>query len=112
MAKTIYVDQVHHPFHYNQGRIEVIEVIEDWKLGFHLGNTVKYIARAGKKDVKTHVQDLEKAKWYLERFIEKLKWDQEQPPVPPMQPPMHQTTTSVNLNANSETISWRENDAA
>lgn len=58
---------VHHPPHYNQGRFEVIDVIEDWKLGFHLGNTVKYIARAGHKG--DRIEDLRKALWYLEREI-------------------------------------------
>lgn len=38
-------EQVNHPSHYNQGKYEVIDVIEDWKLGFCLGNAVKYIAR-------------------------------------------------------------------
>ena len=43
-------DNVNHPQHYNVGKIEAIDVIEDWNLSFHLGNAVKYIARAGHKD--------------------------------------------------------------
>lgn len=66
-------DPVNHPSHYTDGKIEVIDFIEDKNLGFHLGNAVKYIARAGKKDPEKTVQDLEKAKWYLERKIEQLK---------------------------------------
>ena len=66
-------DNVNHPQHYTAGKIEVIDAIEDWKLGFHLGNTVKYIARAGKKSRDTEVEDLEKAAWYLNRRIENLK---------------------------------------
>lgn len=66
-------DHVNHPSHYNSGRIEVIEAIEDWKLGFHLGNAVKYVARAGKKNPKKEVEDLEKAIWYIRRKIEILK---------------------------------------
>lgn len=66
-------DAVNHPSHYNDGKIEVIEYIEDKKLGFHLGNSIKYISRAGKKDPTKTVQDLEKAKWYLEREIARLK---------------------------------------
>lgn len=66
-------DNVNHPSHYNAGKIEVIEAIEDWKLGFHLGNAVKYTARAGKKDASKTVEDLEKAIWYLRRHIETLK---------------------------------------
>jgi hypothetical protein len=66
-------DDVHHPSHYNTGKIEVIEFIEDQRLGFNRGNAVKYIARAGKKDSNKEVQDLEKAVWYLQREIELLK---------------------------------------
>ena len=67
------VDVVAHPPHYNAGKIEVIEAIEDWGLGFNRGNTVKYTARAGKKDPTKEVEDLEKAVWYLRREIELLR---------------------------------------
>lgn len=63
-------DNVNHPSHYNSGKIEVIEAIEDWKVGFHLGNAIKYIARAGKKDMAKTVEDLEKAIWYVRRYVE------------------------------------------
>lgn len=63
-------DNVNHPSHYNSGKIEVIEAIEDWKLGFHLGGAVKYIARAGKKDPDKYREDLEKAIWYIRRKLE------------------------------------------
>ena len=63
---------VNHPSHYNSGKIEVIEAIEDWKVNFHRGNAIKYIARAGKKDPAKTVEDLEKAVWYLKREIEVL----------------------------------------
>jgi hypothetical protein len=63
-------DNVNHPKHYNAGQFEVIDVIEDWGLGFHLGNTVKYIARAPHKS--NAIEDLKKAKWYLDRYIEKM----------------------------------------
>lgn len=66
-------DPVNHPSHYTDGQIEVIDFIEDKKLGFHLGNTVKYIARAGKKDPAKTLEDLKKAKWYLERYISTLE---------------------------------------
>lgn len=66
-------DSVNHPSHYNTGKIEVIEFIEDQKLGYHLGNTVKYVARAGKKDPAKFIEDLEKASWYLTRKIHELK---------------------------------------
>jgi hypothetical protein len=70
-------DPVSHPAHYNIGRFEVIDVLEDWKLGFHLGNAVKYIARAGRKDPGKTIEDLEKARWYLDRHIQMLKKEKE-----------------------------------
>lgn len=63
-------NSVNHPSHYNQGSFEVIDVIEDWKLGFNLGNAVKYIARADYKG--NRVEDLRKASWYLNREIKRL----------------------------------------
>lgn len=66
-------DAVHRPAHYNSGKIEVIEAIEDWQFPFHLGNAVKYIARAGKKDPLKYSEDLEKAVWYIRRRIEIMK---------------------------------------
>ena len=63
-------EMVNHPSHYNMGKYEAIDVIEDWSLGFNLGNTVKYISRAGHKD--DIIQDLKKAKWYLDREIQRL----------------------------------------
>lgn len=66
-------DPVEHPKHYTTGKIECIEYIEDKELGFHLGNAVKYITRAGKKDPAKTIEDLEKAVWYLQRKIELLK---------------------------------------
>ena len=64
-------EMIDHPSHYNQGKYEAIDVIEDWKLNFNLGNTVKYISRAGHKD--NIIQDLKKASWYLNREIERLE---------------------------------------
>jgi len=66
-------DVVNHPSHYTDGKIEVLDFIEDKKLGFHLGNVVKYVARAGKKDPAKTIEDLEKAEFYLKRKIDKLK---------------------------------------
>ena len=63
------LDTVNKPVHYTDGKIEVIDFIEDKKLNFHLGNVVKYISRAGKKDPNKTLEDLQKAKWYLEREI-------------------------------------------
>lgn len=66
-------DAVNRPSHYTDGKIEVIDFIEDKKLGFCLGNAVKYISRAGKKDAAKHKEDLMKARWYLDREISKLE---------------------------------------
>lgn len=66
-------EYVENPSHYNSGKIEVIDFIEDQKLGFCLGNVIKYVSRAGKKDSSKTIEDLEKAKWYLEREIKNLK---------------------------------------
>lgn len=63
-------NNVNHPSHYNDGKIEVIDYIEDKKLGFNLGNAVKYISRAGKKDSSKTLEDLQKAAWYLDREIQ------------------------------------------
>ena len=65
-------DPVNHPSHYTTGNIEVIDFIEDQQLSFHLGNALKYICRAGRKDPEKTIEDLEKARWYLTRQIELL----------------------------------------
>ena len=62
-------EAINHPSHYADGKIEVIDFIEDKKLNFILGNVVKYVARAGKKDKCKELEDLKKALWYLEREI-------------------------------------------
>jgi len=64
-------DAVNHPTHYKVGGIETIDFIEAKKLGYNLGNVVKYIARADYKGNK--LEDLRKAQWYLTRAIESLK---------------------------------------
>lgn len=66
-------DIINHPAHYTSGNIEVIDYIEDQKLPYHLGNVVKYISRAGKKDPKKTVEDLKKAAWYINRYIALLE---------------------------------------
>ncbi len=66
-------DVVNHPAHYTDGKIEVIEFIEDKGLNFHRGNAVKYISRAGKKDPAKEIEDLKKAVWYLNREIGRLE---------------------------------------
>lgn len=68
-------DAVDHPAWYGGAAdpYEAIKVIEAWGLGFCLGNTVKYIARAGRKDPAKEVEDLEKARFYLDRRIAQLR---------------------------------------
>lgn len=70
-------DSVNHPSHYGgeASPYEAIKVIEAWGLGFCLGNTIKYISRAGVKSPNP-LEDLRKARWYLDREIKKL----EEPP--------------------------------
>ena len=66
---------VNNPEHYGgkDNIYESIKVIEAWGLGFCLGNAVKYISRAGKKDPEKLIEDLEKARWYVDREIIKLQ---------------------------------------
>lgn len=66
-------EAVDHPPHYTLGGVEVIDAIEAWELGFHRGNAVKYIARAGKKGgPEKELEDLRKARWYIDREIKRL----------------------------------------
>ena len=65
-------DPVNSPSHYTSGKIEVIDFIDDKELGFCLGNAIKYIARAGKKDPTKTIEDLHKAKWYINHYIQLL----------------------------------------
>lgn len=71
LAKSIVEnkEKVHHPLHYNQGQIEVIDYIEDIGMGedFCAGNAIKYISRYKYKQ--NPLEDLQKAKWYVERLI-------------------------------------------
>lgn len=64
-------ESVNHPDHYGgkDNAYEAIKVIMAWDLDFCLGNAVKYISRAGKKDPEKEVEDLKKAIWYLEKYI-------------------------------------------
>ena len=66
-------DAVNHPSHYTDGGIETIDFIEAKKLPYHLANAVKYISRAGKKDENKTIEDLQKAVWYIERYIKVLE---------------------------------------
>lgn len=65
-------EAVDHPDHYGgaENPYEAIKVIRAWDLGFSLGNTVKYISRAGKKDPNKRLEDLQKALWYLKEEID------------------------------------------
>lgn len=66
------IEEVNHPLHYGGHPVcECIDIIEHFNL--NLGNAIKYVWRAGLKDEKTKIQDLEKAKWYLEREITRIK---------------------------------------
>lgn len=73
-VKVEFSERVDHPEYYggDESPYEAIKVIEAWDLDFNLGNAVKYISRAGKKNPDTEVEDLEKALWYLQRSLGKL----------------------------------------
>lgn len=72
-------ESVNHPDHYGgeDDPYEVIKVIMAWELGFNLGNAVKYIGRAGKKDPEKHVEDLKKARFYLDYEIQLLSGERD-----------------------------------
>jgi hypothetical protein len=70
-SRSVTTDTVNHPPHYKTGGIEVIDFIEAKNLSYHLGNVIKYIARADHKGNKK--DDLLKAQWYLTRAINNLK---------------------------------------
>ncbi len=64
------VEKINHPAYYqSESGLEAIDVIEAFNLPFHLGNVVKYILRAGKKEQYSEIEDLKKARWYLDREI-------------------------------------------
>jgi hypothetical protein len=68
-------DSVNRPSHYTSGKIEVIDAIEDWGLhrNHYRATAVQYIARAGKKDPSKEIEDLKKARWYLDREITSME---------------------------------------
>ena len=67
-------DEVNNPPHYNQAKgFEVIDVIEGYALPYHLGNVIKYVLRHEYKN--NALQDLKKAQWYLNRYIERMEQD-------------------------------------
>jgi hypothetical protein len=70
MSMALHADMVNHPPHYKAGGIETIDFIEAKNLGYNLGNVVKYVSRADLKGNK--VEDLQKARWYLDRAIANL----------------------------------------
>lgn len=65
-------DVINHPDHYTDGKIEVIDFIEDKQLNFNRGNVIKYVSRAGKKSPEKEIEDLEKALWYIKREIRRI----------------------------------------
>ena len=68
-------EHVNHPSHYGgeNNEYEAIKVIDAWGLGFSLGNAVKYISRAGKKDSNKEIEDLKKAMWYINHHVKNLE---------------------------------------
>ena len=68
-------EKINHPKHYNKGTIEVIDAIVDWELDFCMGNVIKYIARHKYKE--SPLEDLRKARWYLDYEIRRLEEKQQ-----------------------------------
>jgi hypothetical protein len=73
-SKPFPKEKVNHPDHYggSENPYEAIKIIEAWDLNFHLGNVIKYVSRAGKKNKDT-IEDLKKARWYIDRHIQNLE---------------------------------------
>ena len=69
MKQILDREMVNHPDHYQGNKFEVLDIIEDYELGFHLGNAIKYILRADNKG--NRKQDLKKAIWYIQREIDR-----------------------------------------
>ena len=73
--RALSTDLINHPPHYTHGKIEPIDVIADWKLGFCDGSALKYIARWRHKG--DGLNDLKKARWYIDRLIEEQEFPRE-----------------------------------
>lgn len=67
------IDNINHPLHYTHTKFEVIDIIEAFRLNYHMGNVIKYILRHEHKG--NAIEDLKKARWYLDRYINKLGGD-------------------------------------
>ena len=66
-------EKINHPDHYQSSKMEVIDVIAAYKLDFCKGSAVKYILRAGKKPSEAEVEDLRKAIWFLEWYVQNIE---------------------------------------
>lgn len=74
VAKIQINDPINRPAHYTAGRkFEPVDVIRDWGLNFSLGNAVKYVSRAGRKDPAKTIEDLKKAIWYIQNEIDSIE---------------------------------------
>lgn len=73
-------DKISAPEHYTFSKYEPKDVIYEWQLDFYLGNVVKYIARAGRKAGSTKIEDLQKARQYIDFELEKLQESGEEMP--------------------------------
>ena len=74
-------EQVNHPSHYGgkDNPYEAIKVIRAWDANFAIGNALKYLSRAGKKDPAKIIEDLKKSAWYIQNEIEELEKQQTKP---------------------------------
>lgn len=73
------MDNINHPSHYNSGKIETYDYIEDQGLNYSRGNVIKYVSRAGRKKapdktiIESELEDLKKASWYLNKEIKRVE---------------------------------------
>ncbi len=66
-------DMVNNPVHYSRNELQPIDIIEDWFLSFSIGNAIKYLMRAGFKNINKKNEDYDKAIWYLNRSLESFE---------------------------------------
>lgn len=72
-------DKISAPEHYTFGKYQPKDVIWDWHLDFYIGNVIKYIARAGRKEGSSMIDDLRKARQYIDFELEKLQENSQEP---------------------------------
>ena len=109
-AKETAMKDVYNPDYYKTGKIEVSDFIEDKEFNFFLGNVVKYVSRAGKKDGNSAIQDLKKAQWYLNKEISRLETKDLTVTLDNVEDNVVETATISNVSETEESKWFGEND--